>query len=306
MLAELVSQGVITKKEADAILFKRSFSNAELKVAKEVLSRMVSMNDPYQLAAYVDTLSPQERAAVAAVSMEKGRSQQEYERGLMALVGGTTYMQVLNVNSPSAYAELKIQAKDLMPLGTWAKEQALVDSAANLYAANNNLEVDMAIYRNAQSDTERIQALNGIASDLGKAWGIDNVTVKIVPPNEELGNVIAYAPNTRENGFFSSKFSTDYIICVPENSIILNEVMVTGDIVHVFTHEIAHMRQISIMNDQLSGRKSDLGYLLVASSTMYINPSEVYGLYASQPLEYHANAAADKFLKNSVDKGVVK
>jgi len=164
----------------------------------------------------------------------------------------------------------------------------------------------MAIYRNARSDTERMQALNRIASDLGEAWGIDNVTVKIVPPNEKLGKVIAYTPNTLENGFFSSKFSTDYVICIPENSIILNEVMRTGDIVHVFTHEIAHMRQSSIMNDQVSGRKSDLGYLFVANSNMYVNPKEAYGLYASQPLETHANAVADKFLKNSADKGVVK
>ena len=193
-----------------------------------------------------------------------------------------------------------------MPLGTWEKESAIVDSAANSYAANNNLEVDMAAYRNAQSDTERIEALNRIASDLGKAWGIDNVTVKIVPPNEKLGNVIAYTPNTLENGFFSSKFSTDYVICIPENSEILNEVMVTGDIVHVFTHEVTHMRQISIMNDQISGKKSDLGYLLVASNKMYVNPKEVYGLYASQPIENHANAVADNFLKNFADKGVVK
>jgi filamentous hemagglutinin len=306
MLAELVSKGVITKKEADALLFKRSFTKAELKVAEEELSRMVNMNDPYQLAAYVDSLSPQERAAVAAVSMEKGRSQQEYELGLMALVGGTTYLQVSNVNSPSEYAELEIQAKDLMPLGTWEKEEAIVDSAANSYAANNNLEVDMAAYRNAQSDTERIEALNRIASDLGKAWGIDNVTVKIVPPNEELGKVIAYADNTLESGFFSSKFSTDYIICIPENSEILNEVMVTGDLVHVFTHEITHMRQISIRNDQISGKKTDLGYLLVTNSNMYVRPKEVYGLYSAQPLEYHANAVADQTIETLVRNGVLK
>ncbi|ACU89621.1 hemagglutinin repeat-containing protein [Desulfomicrobium baculatum] len=306
LLAELVSKGVITKKDADALLFKRSFTKAELKVAEEELSRMVKMNDPHQLAAYVDSLSPQERAAVAAVSMEKGRSQQEYELGLMALVGGTTYLKVLNVNSPSEYLKLKIQAKDLMPLGTWEKEQAIVDSAANSYVANNNLEADMATYRNAQSDTERIQALNRIASDLGKAWNIDNVTVKIVPPNEEIGNVIAYTPNTLENGFFSSKFSTDYVICIPENSKILSQVMWTGSVVHVFIHEITHMRQVNMMNDQVSGQKSDLGYLLVASSKMYVNPKEVYGLYASQPLEYHSNAAADKFVKNSIDKGVIK
>lgn len=306
LLAELVSKGVITKKEADAILFKRSFTKAELKVGEEDLSRMVNMNDPHQLAAYINSLSPQERAAVAAVSMEYGRSQQEYELGLMALVGGTTYLKVLNVNSPSEYLKLKIQAEDLMPLWALEKEQALVDSAANLYAANNNLVIDMATYRNALSNTERIQALNAIASDLGKAWGIDNVTVKIVPPNEKLGNVIAYTSNTLENGFFSSIFSTDYIICIPENSMLLNEVMRTGSIVHIFTHEITHMRQISIMNDQISGQKSDLGYLLVTSSIMYVNPKEVYGLYASQPIESHANSVSDKFLKNSINKGVVK
>jgi filamentous hemagglutinin len=164
----------------------------------------------------------------------------------------------------------------------------------------------MSTYRNAQSNAERIQALNGIASDLGKAWGIDNVTVKIVPPNEKLGNVIAYTQNTLENCIFSSKFSTDFVICIPENSVILNEVMVTGDIVHVFTHEITHMRQISIMNDQLSGRKSDLGYLLVASNKMYISPSEIYGLYATQPPEYHANAVADNTLDKLSRNGVLK
>jgi filamentous hemagglutinin len=132
------------------------------------------------------------------------------------------------------------------------------------------------------------------------------VTVKIVPPNEKLGKVIAYTPNTLENGFFSSKFSTDYIICIPENSIILNEDMRTGSVVHIFTHEITHMRQVSIMNDQVSGQKSDLGYLFVANSNMYVDPKEAYGLYASQPLETHANAVADKFLKNYADKGVVK
>jgi filamentous hemagglutinin len=164
----------------------------------------------------------------------------------------------------------------------------------------------MATYRNAQSDTERIQALNRIASDLGKAWGIDNVTVKIVPPNEEIGNVIAYTPNTLENGFFSSKFSTDYVICIPENSEILNQVMWTGSVVHVFTHEITHMRQTGIMNDQLGGQKSDLGYLFVANSNMYVNTKEVYGLYASQPLEYHTNAVSDQTLKNLASKGVLK
>ena len=82
--------------------------------------------------------------------------------------------------------------------------------------------------------------------------------------------------------------------------------MWTGNVVRIFTHEITHMRQISIMNDQISGQKTDLGYLFVANSKMYVNLKEVYGLYASQPLEYHANSVADQAIETLVRKGVLK
>jgi filamentous hemagglutinin len=81
---------------------------------------------------------------------------------------------------------------------------------------------------------------------------------------------------------------------------------IESDIVYIMSHEISHMLQVYIMNDQLGGIKTDLGIMLITGNKMQVKPSEVYGLYMTNPLEYHANSISDRMLKTLQDKGVIK
>jgi len=306
-LSEMVSRGLITQKEAEAVLLSLVFTTDELTAARDELSRLASIGDPEVLVAYMNKLSPQERAAIAAVSMEKGRTMPEYELGLMALIGPATYLKVMDVNSPEAFQKLKIRSEDLLPPSFWASEQVLLDSAAEYYAANNNLESDMAAYQSAQTQDEKRQALNRIASEIGLAFGINEISLEIVPadPNGLCDAYVKTEQETHDAGLFSFiggsgvQFNGENKIYIPENSVILNGYVegFENKIVNIFAHEVTHLRQVSLMNNQIHGEDSDFGILLVVGNSMQVAPNEIFGLYESNPVESHAYADANYFVE---------
>jgi filamentous hemagglutinin len=66
---ELTASGKITPKEASSILLSLSLTQAERRAAEDDLSRMKVISDVETLNSYINNLTPEQRAAVAAVSV---------------------------------------------------------------------------------------------------------------------------------------------------------------------------------------------------------------------------------------------
>jgi hypothetical protein len=228
--------------------------------------------------------------------------------GVMALVGVDNYYQTYKAQTLAEYQAIQIPLSEQLPVTAVKSEQVIADTAADKLAENNNLANQISTYDNAKYENDfaaavnkRINVVRAIATDIAEAFGIENVTVQIGSASPNVG---AYVETGLPN-FFSHSFNSEKIIVIPSDSPILQGGYDAPLLVETFAHEITHIRQVNIQNNQLNGNKTDLGALLVGNSQLKIPLQEAFGLYIIQPAEAHANFVSNAFVEQLRAKGVL-
>lgn len=271
------------------------------------------------LKSYVSSLSDEQRGAVYWTSALEGKSEEELQLGLMALVGVDTYLNVYKADSRERFDQLSVDIGKFLPAAITTREVALAEAAAERLVQDNNVTKCLSAYENANNASSevkqkeaRLEAMIGLVQSISTASGLGKVTIQVAGASQNYG---AYV-EMKTPSVFSLSFSSDGIVWVPSpiagnNDGIVFANMLTGnytlyDLVRTLAHEVTHIRQVTIQNNQLHGETSDLGTLLVANSQRRITMEEHFGEYMAQTAEAHANCFSIAFTNFLKKKGALK
>ncbi len=306
--AELVKRGLLPEEVWNALANWKNMSTEERKAAQQNLQDLQAMPQEKQ-AAFVDGLSVDERIGLAAYAqIQLGKSPNTDQKGeylrlaTMAILGGETYRIYSEVASAQQYQDLEPSAKDFLPEKFWEKESQRADAIADKVATEDNRQLAanyFDLYKTADSSDKRVDAIKGWVSVLGDKMGLKDIQVSIADQDSNVGAYVTTTIKTTLFHFMTNGVSikSDGIIFIPSGGSVLNGSVGFKKLTEMLVHEMVHMKQVDIINDQIDGKKSEIGGLLLVDHMIRASVGNSYGLYMARPCEAHARAFSEKFIE---------
>jgi len=304
-LDKLVAQGIIPKERAEAIKHYSLLSKEEKALAESNLQTMLKLDsNQSQLGDFVKNMTLAERAAVCSAAMKDGATTEKYHVALVALYGEETYARVSDWKLGVSSDALNDPAQFLDPQTRNGAVELAEHTTTGLLKERGMLETALANYEAAGEGKDKLNALQGIVTILGKAFGIENVKVKL---DERQGPIAFVTQRFVPGGWFSSDHMEDMetVYIVKDNK--LYNGTNSARALDTLVHEMAHLVQTQMMERYITGGdKNPSAALFLANRSVYVAGNEHNGLYLAQPLEAYANTVAKNVMKSLEKAGVVK
>lgn len=312
--AELVKRGLLPEEVWNALANWKNMSTEERKAAQQNLQDMQAMPQEKQ-AAFVDGLSVDERIGLAAYAqIQLGKSPDTDQKGeylrlaTMAILGGEKYKIYSEITSAQQYKDLSPSAESFLPAKFWERESQSIDAIADQVAKGDNGQLAanyFDLYKTADSSDKRVDAIKGWVSVLGDKMGLKDIQVSIAGQDSNVG---AYVTSTIKPTLFhflsnGVTVKSDGIIFIPSGGRILNGGVGFKELTEMLVHEMVHMKQVDIINDQINGKKSEIGGLLLVDHMIRASVGNSYGLYMARPSEAHARAFSGAFIDRLAKRG---